>query len=55
MTPSAARPRERARGTSLGEGGEGIAENPGSYSLSHDTEVSFGCRDSSLRRAPKIR
>ena len=54
MTPSAARPRERARVTSLGEGGEGIAENPGSYSLSHDTEGRFGWRDSALRRAPKL-
>ncbi len=26
-----------------------MAENPGSYSLSHDTEASFGCRDSFSR------
>ena len=25
------------------------------YSLSHDTEGNFGCRDSSLKKAPKIR
>ena len=28
ITPSAARPRERARGTSLPEGGEGIKFTP---------------------------
>ena len=47
--------RGAAKFALLRRGGEGIAENPGSYSLSHDTEVSFGCRDSSLRRAPIIR
>ena len=36
-------------------GGEEKGGYSGSYSLSHDTEASFGCRDSSLKKAPIIR
>ena len=32
-----------------GEGGKGKGDYSGSYSLSHDTEASFGCRDSFSR------
>ena len=37
--------------------GDGVTRRQGNriYSLSHDTEGNFGCRDSSLKKAPKIR
>ena len=39
VTPSAARPLLRARGTSLSEGGTERAGSPGFYSLSHAAEL----------------